>query len=176
MLVENTKEFLKLKGLNWTGNIVSHSGKTTRQAKEEDFKNLTVTDYLIDFGEEGEVSLALEVDEITFKCYGETFDIGYEKYAGNNKEIKKLIKSLNNKDFSEEFIKFQLKKSGLIYAATLRLKCLEKKNKINEDSLRREKQYRRKIDYLYRNIEKEENSRIKQCEEIDNILKLADKY
>ncbi|MBR4998852.1 MAG: hypothetical protein IKY10_03130, partial [Clostridia bacterium] len=106
MLVENIKEFLKAKGLNWTGDILTRRKKDFRPATAEDFKNLDVADYLIDFGEDGEIALSIEIDEITFKIYGETFDIGYEKYAGDNKEIKKIIKRFEDKDFSKDFIKF----------------------------------------------------------------------
>ena len=110
MLVENIKEFLKAKGLNWTGDILTRRKKDFRPATAEDFKNLDVADYLIDFGEDGEIALSIEIDEITFKIYGETFDIGYEKYAGDNKEIKKIIKRFEDKDFSKDFMyKSQLK-------------------------------------------------------------------
>lgn len=173
MLVENIKAYLQSKGLNWTGEIVSHKGKKFRPATEDDFKFLSCNDYLIDFGEAGEVVLSIEIDEMTFRCYGETFDIAYSNYAGKDKEIKKLIKTFEDKDLSKEFIKFQLKNSGLVYAAALRMKCVEKKQQINEESERRQKQFKRKIEYLNRCIEKNENARIRDCKEIEKIIQLA---
>lgn len=176
MMVENVKAFLKELGLNWKGSIITHREKDFRPATEEDFKFLGNADYLIDFGKDGEIAISIEIDEITFKIYGESFDLAYTCYAGDNEKNLKLIRKLEDKDFSNEWIKFQLKKSGLVYAAALRLKCLEKKQKINEESERKQKQYRRKIEYLNRCIEKNENARIRECNEIEKIIRMSDDF
>lgn len=175
-LIENIKAFFKTKGLNWTGEIITHRKEDFRPATAEDFKFLGNADYLIDFGEDGKIALSAEIDLITFKIYGETFDVCYSCYAGDNEENKKLIESLEDKDFSKEFIQFQLKSSGLLYAAALRIKCQEQRTKVEEEAGRRVKQLTRKIGYLNSKIKKTEDEAFDKIKEINDIEKLADKF
>ena len=48
-LIENIKEFFKLKGLDWTGDILTQTGNNFRPSTEQDFESLRNLDYLIDF-------------------------------------------------------------------------------------------------------------------------------
>ena len=172
MIVENVKEFLKSKGLNWTGDII-RKGKNFRPATIEDFKNLEMADYLINFGNDGEIALTIEIDDITFKIYGESYDIAYSCYAGENEENKKLCEE---RDLTKEWIQFQLEKSGLIYAAALRIKCQQKIDDVNKEKEKRKKQLERKIEYLQRSIDKTEENAEAEIKKIKKIEKLADKF
>lgn len=175
-LIENIKLFFEKKGLKWTGEIITHRKEDFRPATAEDFKFLSNADYLIDFGEDGKIALSAEIDEVTFKIYGESFDFCYSCYAGDNEKNIKLIRKLEDKDFSKEFIKFQLEKCGLVYATLLRRKCEEQKQKVEEEKEKRVKQLTRKIDYLGRSIVKTEENAKKQIRQIKSIENLAKRY
>lgn len=175
-LIENIKEFLKIKGLNWTGEVSTRNGKNFRLARVEDFKYLKNADYIIDFGKDGQIALSMEIDEITFKIYGESFDVGFTCYAGHNDKNIKLVRKLEDKDFSKEFIKFQLEKCGLVYATLLRKKCEEKKQEVEENEERRIGQLTRKIDYLNKSIQSTKEDSKKKIQSINRLEKLASEY
>lgn len=169
--IQNIKKFLKLQSLNWTGEIILGKEKDFRPATLEDFSKLQDMDFRINFGTDGEVALSMEIDLINFKINGETFDIVYTCYAGDNEENKSLCEE---RDLSTEWVKYQLKQNGLVYNTMLRKKCEEEKLKIQEETKRKEKQLERKIKYLKRSIDKtKENSNreITKLEYYENLAK-----
>ena len=172
-LIENIKEFFKLKGLNWTGDILTQTGKNFRPSTEQDFESLRNLDYLIDFGEDGQIALSAEIDSITFKVYGESFDVGFTCFAGKNEKNLKLIRKLEDKDLSKEFVQFQLQKCGLIYAVLLRKKCEEKTQQVEDEKQKRVNQLTRKIEYLTRNVEGTEEAAKKEIKAINGLKNLA---
>ena len=111
-MLEEIKEFLNQNGLNWTGNISKSSNINFRKAAEEDFKTLEIADFLISFESDGYMAIAVELDLANFRILGETFDYAVDVYAGNNVYNKSLCEE---KDLSQEWINFQLKKNGLLY-------------------------------------------------------------
>lgn len=175
-LIEIIKEFLKTKSLNWTGYISTHKDEDFRPAKIEDFEHLSNADYLIDFGEDGQMALSIEVDDITFKIYGESYDVGFSCYAGDNEKNIKLIQKIEDKDLSEKFIKFQLETCGLVRARYIIKRSQEEQQKIKakHETIRTKKA--KKIKFLKQGIQ---NDKIFEKEELKEFLKIermAKKY
>lgn len=175
-IIENIKAFFKEKGLNWIGKIATSKDDDFRDVTPKDFEVLSNNDFLFSFGCDGEIALTCEIDLITFKINGESFDITYYSYAGDNEENKKIIESLEDKDFSQEWVTLQLKNSGLVYAVALRNKCQEEKNRIRDFSEKRRNQITKKIEYLNDKIKYINEDEIRELSSIEEIEKLADKF
>ena len=170
-IVENISSFLRVNGLNWTGKLMTGKDEDFRPATAEDFEELNNVDLLISFGKDGEMALSAEIDIINFKILGESFDVACFCYAGDKEENKKLCEG---RDLSKDWVKFQLKSSGLIYAVALKTKCDKEREKVEQKSEQRVKQLSRKIAYLQRSIEKVTEDKKQHLNEIKSLEDLAD--
>ncbi|MBQ9795994.1 MAG: hypothetical protein IJW36_03460 [Clostridia bacterium] len=81
---------------------------------------------------------------------------------------------MEDKDFSKEFVQFQLKTSGLLYAAALRIKCAEEKERIKQEHETRRKRLNRKISMLTNRLATNDENEKKEIREITKLEKLAD--
>ena len=169
-IVKDIKAFLGTKGLNWNGEIMAGRDKDFRPATEKDFNELDNYDFLISFGKDGEIAVSIEVDLIHFRINGESFEASCNCYAGDKEENKKLCEE---RDLSKEWVMFELKSNGLIYAAALKLQCAREKEKTETQSEQRVKQLDRKIAYLERSKEKVEENKNIRLNEIASIEKLV---
>ena len=170
--VDCVKRFFDKNGLKWSGSIKTSKEKEFRKAEEEDFNDLKNNYYLIDFTEDGKVILKAEVDLITFKINGISFDNDFVCYSG---EDDVNIHLCEERDLSTEWIKFQLKSKGLIYATMFRDRIQKEKEKVRTQSESRRKQLNRKIEYLNRSIEKVNDAEKQEINELEDIEKLAEK-
>lgn len=168
-MISCVKKFFEKQGLNWTGKILAAKDKDFRKAGEQDFEILRNNDYLISFGKDGEIALSCEIDLMTFKINGESFDCVYNCYAGDNEENKKLCEE---RDLSKDFINFQLKNRGLIYAVNLKKKCEKEKDRIHIETASKVKKIEKKIEVLNKRIiviKEEEKEEINQLIEIEKM-------
>ena len=165
------KLFFKLNGLNWTGFVCGYKDDDFRPATEEDFDKLKELDYLIAFGKDGQIALNAEIDLITFKINGESFDYAVSCYAGDNNQNKKVCKE---RDLSKEWIKFQLQNKGMVYATALRRICKDLKDEVKDETERRIRKIKLKIEHLNNSIEKTEESYNQKIKEINKLEKMAD--
>jgi len=170
-IFKNIKAFLKTNGLNWTGKISRYIDQDFRPATAEDFEDLNNVDLLISFGKDGEIAMSAEIDLINFKILGESLDVACFCYAGDKDENKKLCEA---RDLSKDWVKFQLKRNGLVYATALRIKCVKEREKVEQKSEQRTKQLNRKISYLQRSIEKIKEDKQQHLNEIKSLEDLAD--
>ena len=108
---------------------------------------------------------------INFKIHGESFDVACSCYAGDKEENKKLCEE---RDLSKDWIRYQLKMNGLIYAVLLKNKCDEERAKLRQKSEQRVKQLDKKISYLKRSKEKIEEEKQNKLKEIKSLEDLAD--
>ena len=169
-IVKDIKAFLKKNGLNWTGKMMAGIDQDFSYAPVGAFEHLQTVDLLISFGKDGEIALSAEIDLINFKILGESFDVPYSCYAGHNGENKKLCEE---RDLSKEWVEFQLKTNGLVYATALRCRCAQKKEETIKQSEQRVKQLSRKIAYLQRSIEKVTEYKQQHLNEIKSLEDLA---
>jgi hypothetical protein len=170
-LIANIKKFLRTKGLNWNGQIIKGKEKEVRFAGERDFENCDITDMLLSFGSDGYMAITAEIDLTNFKIHGECFDYGFSCYAGDN---DKNIKLCQEQDLTKEWIEFQIKNSGLLFASALRVKCEKDKAKVKETTETRVNQLNRKIEYLQRSIDKIKSNETEKLKEIQELEKLAE--
>lgn len=167
--IKHIKNFFKENGLEWTGLLCGPKDDDFRPATEEDFKKLNNLDYLINFGEDGQIALNAEIDLITFIINGESFDYAVSCYAKEEHE-----EVCQERNLSKEWISFQLKNRDLVFSTLLRNKCNELKDSIKEDKDRRVKRLSNKIEYLTRSIgkvEAEYERKLKDITEIENLVK-----
>ena len=147
-MINEIKEFLKQNGLNWSGEISTALNQDFYKAKEEDFKDVDIIDFLITFDNQEYMAISIELDLAKFTILGESVACGFDKYAGNNLKNKKLCEE---RDLSQDWVKFQLRKNGLIYATTLRSYCEKNKNRIERSYEEKEKILNAKIKVLQSN-------------------------
>ena len=147
-MINEIKKFLQTQNLNWTGEILTVANQDFRPAKEEDFKDLDIIEFLISFGKQGYMSISIEIDLANFRILGETFDCGFDKYAGKNPENKKLCKE---RDLSKEWVDFQFKNNSLLYSADLRVYCKKNKNILQRRYEEKEKSLNAKMKVLQLN-------------------------
>ena len=171
--IQDIKDFFKKLGLNWNGFINKRGTSGFVEARSENFEDLQQYSFNIDFKEGGMCGLCAEIDTITFKINNE--DLTYQLSYLNEDFLKNIekIRSLEEKDFSREFIQFQIQRHGLIYATMVRQKCDEKKSVVQEESNKRVKQLTRKIEYLNRCVQKTEeeaSDKIKDIEDIESLI------
>ena len=170
-VVECVKRFLKEEGLKWKGEAFSSSKKSVVKLTEEDFDNLVERDYIIDFGKDGQVALSIEIDLITFKINGVNINTDLVCYVGDKKENEKLCEE---RDLSRDWIKYQLKSRGLIYATMFKKRCQEERSKVKEESEKQRKQLQKKIEYLEKKIsyvDLDEKQGLKNISNLEKIVK-----
>ena len=169
-MINEIKGFLKQNGLEWTGDISTYKNQDFKPAKEEDFKDLDIIHFLISFENEGYMAIGIELDLIRFTILGESIGVGFDKYAGNEKN-KKLFEE---RDLSKEWIDFQLKNNTLVYASLLR-KCCEKERKIiNTMYDGREERILNKIEELQRRTKELKLERNQKLEQINQLEQKAE--
>lgn len=162
------KKFFKANGLNWTGLVCGEKEDEFRPATEEDFENLSLMDYLIDFGKDGQIALNVEIDTITFKINGESNDCALSCYAGDKEENLKLCEE---RDLSNNWIHFQLSSKGLSFAITLREKINEARQKVVAESETRIKRIEKKIKFLTIKVEDVKEEQEQKLEHLSQIEK-----
>lgn len=175
-LVESIKLFFNQLGINWNGSIFQKEQKDFIDPTEDDFKKLEMRTFMIEFEDGDCCGLVAEIDNTSFRINGEDERLQLSKNSLNHKDNILKLREIEYTDFSEKFIKFQLKTRGLVYATLVREKLEEKKNLINSEAKKREKQLTRKIEFLNRSVERNEETRREQIQEIDNILQLTNQY
>ena len=169
--VECVKKFFSQNGLTWFYQICTSKDKKFREATEEDFEILKNNKFEIDFNQDGKVILEVEIDLITFKINGISLKHDFNCYAG---EDDKNIKLCEERDLSKEWIMFQLKSKGLIYATMFRDRMEKEKEKVRAHSESRRHQLTRKIEYLNRSIERETEYEKQEIKALEDIEKLAE--
>ena len=93
-MINEIKGFFKQNGLEWTGDISTYKTQDFHPAEEKDFNTLDIVDFLITFGDQGYMAIAVELDLIRFTIIGECVGVGFDKYAGNE---KRHIRNLQNR-------------------------------------------------------------------------------
>ena len=63
---------------------------------------------------------------------------------------------------------------GLLYATLIKKKFEEKKDLINSDAEKRQKQLSRKIEFLNKSLKLNERKRVEEIERIDFLLNMAE--
>ena len=172
--IQNVKLFFESLGLNWNGTIYNAKTKDFIEAKEEDFNSLKKQTYMLDFRDGDSCGLVAEISHSTFIVNGEDFELSLYENSPNYIENIKKIESLDNIDLSEKFIKFSLKNMGLVYALLIKRKFEEKKEVINSDAEKRQKQLTRKIDFLNKSLKLNEQTRAEKIEQIDAYLNMTE--
>ena len=115
--VEDIKAFLSEKGLKWNGDI--YKKNYFELAVPAHFSKLKENTIVISFDEDGFIGLVVEIDLINFKIYGIDMDCPLNATTGKNDENIRLIKKLEGKDFTKQWIEFLIKHKGLIYRAAI---------------------------------------------------------
>lgn len=168
------RQFFNKLGLNWSGFV--YKNKSFVEFCDKDLKNLKAHSFVVELPNEINFGLIAEIDDVTFRIL--SLDQSLPIYSNNEnfKERIKIIKKLENKDFSKDFIKFQLDNNDKLYSSMIKEKFIEKKNLINLEAAKREKQLKRKIEFLNKSIKKNEKIRIDRIREIDEFISLTNKY
>lgn len=169
--VENIKKFLKTQGLIWTGHVYKNSKNKLNNVKDSDFEKLAEKTLIINFGEDGLCGMDAEIDLMTFRINGENINCPFTAYAGDDELNVELLRERN---LSKEWVQFQLKNCGLVYAVALRKKCEEEKIRVQQEAETERKHLNKKIEYLGKRLIRanaEEERKIKKISEIEEMAK-----
>lgn len=172
--VENIKKFLKSQGLIWTGHVYKNSKNKLKGVKDEDFEKLEEKTLIINFGEDGLCGMDAEIDIMNFRINGENTHCPFTAYAGDDEQNVVLLRERN---LSKEWVQFQLKNCGLVYAVALRKKCEEEKIKVQQDAETERRHLTKKIEYLGKRLvrtNEEEERKIKKISEIEELANQVD--
>lgn len=170
-IVESVKAFLKQEGLNWTGHKYKNSKNQLVNIKASDFEQLQELTLLINFGEDGLCGMLAEIDDITFKINGVNNSCPFTAYSGDNEEN---VFALRERNLSEEWAKFQLKANGLVYAAALRVKCQQERERITQENATQRKHLEKKIEYLQKRLKHIDLDEERDLRNISMLEKLAE--
>lgn len=170
-MIEDIKKFLETQNLHWTGDISKSTYQDFSPAKEKDFEELDIIDFLLKFGSQGYMAISIELDLKRFNILGETFDCGFDKYAGKNIANKELCVA---RDLSSDWVDFQLKNNTLLYASALRVACQKERNIIKMQYKSKEEDIDRQMKELYIKKVTLNNEKQQKIEAIEDLEKRAE--